>query len=396
MPSTGDASLQLVLTPGAHWPSARSQEIPDDLPPGNLQLDLPLFPGAVHTDEQAERAAFGVPSTLYMKSACVTYRTESDQQTVLNWYGDALTARGYARSSAQTSRKAETVVAQGISLVREEGTTRIEVSISVIAAKDGGTLLFHVATAVVPPVYPVPGSVLRVPGSPVSLEITQYAGLNPGPHTLQPLRSITVHDEATVQSIVDEINHLPKLTGYVISCPDDDGSHLTLVFHEAAGARHVVRVGLRGCQFIAVPPAPAGRVRDNPGLLQRLTALLNGPGSRAIPYPIQAEILTVVHARQLGSAPGRFLSTGQNGSTLLYLSGDDLFMEPAAGGTPSLIATHVADASLGINDATILLKLHGAVPGQFVTIDRKTGARRALPLPLGVHGRTVWEGSRWP
>jgi hypothetical protein len=283
MSSTCDASLPLVLTPGAHWPGAGPQEIPDDLPPGTLSVDLPLYPGAIPTDEQEEMPSFTVPGTTYLKSGSVTYHVPGTQAAVLRWYRTALKACGYAHSGSQSSGRAGTVLSQAISVSRTQGSTRIDTSISIAAANDGGTLILYVGTATVPPVYPAPGSILRVSGAPVFLRITEYAGFDAGPISNKPVQSTTVHDAAEVQSIAGEINHLPKYITEAVACPKDDGSHLKLVFRDTAGVRHIVRVHLQGCEFVLAPPAPTGVLYADPKLLPRLTELLNRSGSRLLP-----------------------------------------------------------------------------------------------------------------
>jgi hypothetical protein len=127
------------------------------------------------------------------------------------------------------------------------------------------------ATSVTPP---------RVPGSPTRLTITRYAGLN-APRPDAATHSATIDNAATVQSLAREINRLPLVTG-VVHCPMDDGSHLKLVFRDANGTAHHVRVGLRGCQSVTAPHAPPGRLADDTHVLPRIMKLLDGPRGHAL------------------------------------------------------------------------------------------------------------------
>jgi hypothetical protein len=312
---------------------------------------------------------------------------------VQSWYEDAFKACGYAFSGTQQSGQDGVQLSQGITETKQDGRNQLEIDLSFASATDGGTLILYVAVAITPPQYPVPGSILRVPGKPIELSITRYAGMNPGP--IRPLRTVDVRDAATAASLADEINHLLKPLGPTISCPLDDGSHDTLLFRDTDGSTHPVYVGLRGCQMVLAPPAPPGHLGDDLHLLPRIDALLQGPGSRSLPYPYDARSLRAVKARRLGASPGRFLSTGQNGSHLLYLSRGNLFTEPAAGGSRRLLASGIADASFDVDDLSVLARpLSSRDLTHLLLINATTGKPRPFQLPAdtALVGRTAGAG----
>jgi hypothetical protein len=389
--------LTLTLQPGLHFPGAQPQPIPDDLPPGSIPVALPLYPGAVSTQEQEELPTFSYPADQYEKSMSETYEAPAGVTNVMAWYRDAFSACGYPSPPGvgQSGKVGQPPLSYGIDYSRQDGRNTIFINLSLAAAKDGGTLVLYVVIALTPPDYPVSGSILRVPGTPVSVQITRYNGLNPGPHESRPARSVSVTDVATAASLADEINHLPKVTGEY-HCPFSDNSHLTLVFADAGGAQHVVRIDLRGCQFVVAPPAPNGRVFDDPQLLPRILGLLAGAGSHMLALPFDARSLKTVRVRRLAGTSSRFLSTGQNGSNLLYLAGGTLFMTPAGGGQGRLLARGIADAAFATNDSYVLARPRSSHDlTHLLLIDTRTGKSTPFTLPAGAApiGRVAGTGS---
>jgi len=381
---TCPASLKLVLAPGQHWLKSVGVQVPSDLPPGNVTVHLPRYPGAQIATEHQTNPDFTYQADPYLKSASVEYQTSDRVATVTTWYLAAFAACGYTLESSGERSLRETVQSDGFVWINKQGRDELWMSLSFASATDGGTLILYVAIDYTPPVYPAPGSILRVPGMPVMLTITQYSGMNPGFGALRPLRTVTVGNRATVASLADEINRLPKLTGGPISCPLDDGSHLTLRFGDADGSHHVVTVNLRGCRLVVAAPALAGWLFDDPKLLPRLIALVNGAGSSRARYVFDARTLRIVLFRLLAATGGRFLSTGQNGQHLLYLSSGTLLMAPAGGGRARLLARGIADASFAIDDLAVLARpIHALHRNDLLEIDTKTGRAHALYLPVG-------------
>jgi len=376
------ASLKLVLAPGQHWPKSVGIRVPSDLPPGNVTVHLPRYPGARVATEHQKNPDFTYQADPYLKSASVEYQTSDSLATVTTWYLAAFAGCGYTLQSSGELSIRGTRESDGFVWIDKQGRDEFWMSLSFARATDGGTLILYVAIDYTPPVYPAPGSILRVPGTPVTLSITRYSGMNPGFGALRPLRTVTVYDRATVASLADEINRLPKLTGGPISCPLDDGSHLTLRFGDTDGSHHVVTVNMLGCRTVTAPPAPAGWLYADAWLLPRLMALVNGAGSSRAGYVYDARTLRIAHFRLLAATGGRFLSTGQNGQHLLYLSGGDLFMAPAGAGRAHLLARGIADASFAIDDLGVLaLPVHAAHRNDLLEIDTKTGRAHAFYLP---------------
>ncbi len=376
------ASLKLVLAPGQHWPKSVGTQVPSDLPPGNVTVHLPRYPGARVATEHQKNPDFTYQADPYLKSASVEYRTSASVATVTTWYLATFAACDYTLQSSGERSLRGTVESDGFVWIDKQGRDEFWMSLSFARVANGGTLILYVAIVYTPPVYPTPGSILRVPGTPVTLTITRYSGMNPGFGALRPLRTVTVHDRITVASLADEINRLPKVTGGTISCPLDDGSHLTLRFGDADRSHHVVTVNLGGCRMIIAPPAPAGWLYDDAGLLARLMALVNGAGSSRVRYVYDARTLRIVHFRLLAATGGRFLSTGHNGQHLLYLNSGTLFMAPAGGGRARLLARGIADASFAVNDSAALARsIHAAHGNDLLGINTKTGRAHAFHLP---------------
>jgi hypothetical protein len=387
-----DAPLQLTLVPGAHFPDADSVPLPDDMPPGPIVQQVPLYPGATATTEEEPHPEFGVPAVLYLMSASTTYRSDADTGTLSRWYQDAFTACGFTFAGSGTLGQNGVELSSGIDFRRQDGTNQILVDLSFETSPSGGTLILYIAMAITPPAYPVDGSPLRVPGTPVSLQVTEYSAAN-GTKPLRPVRQATVTDAATAASIADEINHLPKPVVSFISCPSDDGSHDTLVFTDADRSTHVVRVDLQGCRGVAVPPPAPGALFAT-DLITHLDALLKGSDSH-VPYPFDARTLKPASMRQLGSAPARFLGTPSNDSPLLYLSHGDLYTVPAKGGTAHLIAHKVADAAFTVRGNHVLVRPSGADLAHLGLVDLTSGTSTALSLPADAEllGTSAGSGS---
>jgi hypothetical protein len=388
--------LTLTLQPGEHWPGIDSNAVPDDLPPGTLQVALPLYPGAAPTTEQEQRPGFTVPGDPYLKSASATFEVAATMTQARTWYRAAFAVCGDAAPDTfgRGGNAGQPPVDYFIGYTHHDGRNTIYISLSFATAKDGGTLVLYVAVALTPPAYPVAGSILRVPGKPVSVRITRYNGINPGPHESRPVRTVNVTDVAVSADLADEINHLPKVTGRYF-CPWDDYSHITLVFTDADGSQHVVRIDLRGCEFVHAPPAPNGRLFDDPHLLPRVLGLLTSAGSRAVALPFDARTLKPVSVRRLGGTPSRFLSTGGNGTDLLYLSGGDLFIESATGGSPRLLVRGIADAGFATSDSYVLARPRSSGNlSHLLLIDTGTGTsiRFALPRQASLLGRVAGAG----
>ncbi len=376
------APLTLVLQPGAHYPGAQSFTPPADRPPGPLTLSLPLYPGAQLTTQTEPVPTLGVPAVLYLKSASATFDAPAGADNVTAWYTAAFAACGYTldgEGSAGGPQGSST----GITEAESIGTTQVSVDLSFADDGHGGTLVLYVALAITPPVYPAPGSPLRVPGTVVSVSITQYAGLN-GPHPTRAVRAVTVKNGTQVTALAHTINYLPKPIDAWESCPLDDGSHDSLVFTDSDGSQHPVYIGLRGCQSVVVPPpAPPGTAGSDPTLLPQIDSLLQGPGSYVPAYPFDAKTLHVTGARRLGPTPGRFLSTGQNGTHLLYVSQGRLYTAPAAGGAPRLLASGVSNATFDVDDLAAVARMQGAPANRLTVINTSSLRRSHLDLPAG-------------
>jgi len=372
--------LVLTLQPGQHFPGGTSQTLPSDLPPGPVSLQLPVYDGAVPTQEGEKLPSFTVPGVDYMKSASTTYRTPDGIETVQTWYLAAFKACGYTTFDSQTSEHNGVQVSQGISFTATRSGLNTRISLSFAASDIGGTLILYVAIVITPPQYPVAGSILRVPGEPVELRITQYRGVHSGVGDPRPIRYVDIRDPVVATSLADEINHLPKLLG-VTYCPVDDGSHDAVVFRDADGSVHPVYVGLLGCRSVNAPKAPSGSAGADPQLQPRIDALLHSPGSAVPPFPFDARGLPVRAVRQLGGTPGQFLSTGIDKSRLLYLSHGSLFMVGAAHGSPRLLGTGITDATFDKRDMYVLAR-KSSTRGASRLFLINTSTRRSIPFQL--------------
>ena len=299
------APLTLVLRPGFHWPGAGSHPIPKDLPPGNITVHLPRYPDADPTKQREPHPDVAIPADDYYKSASVTYLISNDSVDLAGWYAGAFTACGYT-AEGQSESGGPDYSSYGIAEKRKSGRNTLWMSLSFEAAPDGGTLVLYAATALTPPLYPVRGSILRVPGSPVAVRITQYAGMN-DPQALQPLRTVTIRDRLMVVSLAHEINELPKSTQVIISCPADDGARDTLIFRDVDRSRHKVTINTGGCPFVVAPPAPPGWLYDDPRLLPRINTLL-AQGSPQSPQSLTLSVAQTLRACPATGHPRRPVS----------------------------------------------------------------------------------------
>jgi len=126
-------------------------------------------------------------------------------------------------------------------------------------------------------------------------------------------------------------------------------------------------------------PGPATDIPEL--LLPRVESPLKGKGSRAIPFPYNARTLRPIRVRQLGTLNSRFLSTGQDGDNLLYLSSGTVYAVPASGGTPQLLARNIADAAFDVDDIDVLARPRPS-PDLTHLILINTKSRHAHPFAL--------------
>lgn len=181
-----DAPLILNLQSGQHWPGGRTARLPADMPPGTITVHLPLYPNATLTQETEADPTFNYPAVEYLKSASITYHAAAALTSVRDWYKQRFRACGYALTGSGSSGRPGVEPSQGITVSQTRSQDAPAINLSFAQAADGGTLILYVAVAITPPSYPVAGSVLRVPGTPIAVTITRYSGMNPGPRAAAP------------------------------------------------------------------------------------------------------------------------------------------------------------------------------------------------------------------
>jgi hypothetical protein len=273
------APLSLALRPGLTEPNNHvSMPAAPNIPSGPVVIHVPLYPGAGPSVLHMPQAQYTVPSSQYLKAATAEYVMSTDWTTASDWYQRAFMACGYITAGSGYSGARGETVSIGISM-RDPRHPRLEVALAFDHGPAGKTLVLYVAYTIA-----LPPPATMVPGSSQSVEILSYRSFAQGQLAAsRPSKDVVVRDSQSIGELIHHLNSLPPPQG-IMSCPQDDGSHDTLLFAYQDGRHVTVDVGVQGCRIVRSGKKAGFAGADN-GLFRLLASLLArktgvGPGVR--------------------------------------------------------------------------------------------------------------------
>ena len=248
--SVENDDLLLYLRPGGCTMSGCLVTPATDIPQGDVQLRLPLYPGAKSTS-QLMSTGLSYSMTPYLKAASAKFVLPTDAATAQTWFSHHLAQRGYyAGCCSQTSGDSSSGVSTSGQTYMRRDDPHLQIEID-FEPSGGKTVLFYGAATIALP--PRPSNSL-LPSDVSQMEMMlMYSGLPLPSEKLQPWRHI-VKDATTLQRIVSLINSLPlssKVVGGTLADPD----RATLVFREPNGRSRELSVQVC-CGDIALTDSP--------------------------------------------------------------------------------------------------------------------------------------------
>ncbi len=240
LPQTGSCSARLLLNLRADPDPGRPASAPA-IPPGVIQLRVPLFPGAQPSARAMPQASFGFPSSWYRKDVRAEYLVPGEWDAVQRWYRAAFTGCGFRYGGSGTSGNHDGIVAQSLSFgFGQQGRDQITLTFERAGAHQ--TLVLYAASAIALP----PPQVL-VPGSPTGATVSYYGSRAAGS---APRAVVPIDSPAVIRKLVRIVNHLPVADepGF---CPLDVGAHVAIAFSYASGDTDTIDVSTGGCGNVA-------------------------------------------------------------------------------------------------------------------------------------------------
>ncbi len=212
---TGSCVARLVLNLRANPDPGRPTSAPA-IPPGVLQVRVPLFPGAQPSSRAMPQTSYGFPSS---------------------WYRAAFTSCGFRFDGSGYSGNGSGIVAHSVSFgFGQQGRDQITLTFEPAGAHQ--TLVLYAASAIT-----LPPPRILAPGSPTGATISYFGSRAPGkaPHAVVPIDSRVV-----ILHLVRTLNHLPAADepGF---CALDVGTHDTISFRYASGRTLSLDVSTGGC-----------------------------------------------------------------------------------------------------------------------------------------------------
>jgi hypothetical protein len=313
-PAGCSTPLTLTLRPGLTEPNNHvSMPAAPNIPPGQVVIHVPLYPGATPSTLPMPHAAYSYPASRYLKSATAEYELSTDWTTASNWYRQAFTACGYTEAGSGSSGLHGVTVSIGITM-RDPQHPPLEVALAFTHGPAGKTLVLYVAHTIALPPQPA-----MVPGSPRAVTIVSYRPLVQGQlAATRPNKYVIVRDSQSIRDLIHHLNALPS-PGGVMSCPADNGSHDELIFAYPDGRHLTVDVGVQGCRLVHSGNTNGFAGADN-GLFLLLDALLARKTAVHLGAPFDARTLRLA-ARQAHTTDGSasFLTWNAGGTEYVYL-----------------------------------------------------------------------------
>jgi hypothetical protein len=313
-PAGCSTPLTLTLRPGLTEPNNHvSMPAAPNIPPGQVVIHVPLYPGATPSTLPMPHAAYSYPASRYLKSATAEYELSTDWTTASNWYRQAFTACGYTEAGRGSAGLHGVTISIGIAL-RDPTHPPLEVALAFTHGPAGKTLVLYVAHTITLPPQPA-----MVPGSPRAVTILSYRPLVQGQlAAIRPNKYVIVRNSQSIRDLMRHLNSLPP-PGGVMSCPADNGSHDELIFAYPDGPHVTVDVGLRGCRIVRSGNTVATGLADS-GLFRLLGSLLARKTAVRLGAPFDARTLRLA-ARRIHTTDGSasFLTWNPGGTEYTYL-----------------------------------------------------------------------------
>jgi len=260
---TGSCSARLVLKLRANPDPGRPTSAPA-IPPGVLQVRVPLFPGAQRSSRAMSQASSAGPSSWYRKDVRAEYLAPGAWGTVRQWYRAAFTGCGFRFGGSGYSGDRSGIVAHSLSFgFGTQGTDQITLTFERAGGRQ--TLVLYAASAITLP----PPQVL-VPGLPTGATISYYGSRALGS---APRAVVIIDSPVVIRKLVRIVNHLPVADepGF---CALDVGTHDVLFFRYASGRTRSLEVSIGGCMSVDRGTMPAAR--GTPILLRLLAHIQHG------------------------------------------------------------------------------------------------------------------------
>ncbi|MDB4894221.1 MAG: hypothetical protein JWN15_483 [Firmicutes bacterium] len=216
--------VTLSLEPAA---AVSGEPVPPDMPAGKVSVSLPLYPGAMPTDQPFQQPFEMTPASPYLKAARARYVVPGTPATVEAWYRQKLPASGFPESGSGSTGGRGVVAATGVDFVSQQDSS-LHVILSFQEGHGGTTLLQYWVTDVAVPARPAESG---LPADTVRVEIS-YRPWQPQ----SPMMTRTITDPATVGRLVQLINGLQRDNRGVHGCLEDHGQGAVMTFLATSGA----------------------------------------------------------------------------------------------------------------------------------------------------------------
>ncbi len=260
---TGSCSARLVLNLRANPDPGRPTSAPA-IPPGVLQVRVPLFPGAQPSSRAMPQASYGFPSSWYRKDARAEYLVPGEWGGIQQWYRAAFTSCGFRFDGSGYSGNGSGIVAHSVSFgFGQQGRDQITLTFEPAGAHQ--TLVLYAASAIT-----LPPPRILVPGSPTGATISYFGSRAPGK---APRAVVPIDSRVVILHLVRTLNHLPAADepGF---CALDVGTHDTISFRYASGRTLSLDVSTGGCANVERGTVVAAH--STPTLLRLLAQIERG------------------------------------------------------------------------------------------------------------------------
>jgi hypothetical protein len=237
--SVAHGEVTLRLRPGGCGGASLPEDIPSDIPAGEIPMRVPLYPGAVSTDRHLP----GVPQSdldSYLKAAAASFTVPADPATVVAWYQTRI-ASACTGAGTGVDEPVSDVTLTGIYSACA-GLPRRWVEIATLPLSDTSTLLEIAGVVHTPPPRPqwsyVPANVasmtVRFDSHYDRAQMKQWAAETGSPIGPPPWRR-TFRDRPTLARFRALVNGLEPLTASANG--DLDPRYTIITFQQPNGAR---------------------------------------------------------------------------------------------------------------------------------------------------------------
>lgn len=227
--STSPPLVTLRLQPGLHFPGSIPIKPAPDIPPGDVNIQVPLYPEARPAEGIYARPGFTVQISPYLKSAWAMYRLPVSPSMAMIWYRGQFASNAYTLGPSAQGGQGENTVAE-LSFI-SRGNPNLSVQVSFQGVAGDATVITYFAQDVV-----VPSSQamhLSGPFSEVHISYRPFQQLG-GPPQATTVSTLTA--ASVIAALVSQINALAPAVSRTAGCEGDLNAGATLVFVRANGS----------------------------------------------------------------------------------------------------------------------------------------------------------------